>query len=99
MQGESLRGIWQKNETGWRDAIYYHYYEKGFGATPHYGVRTEGYKLIHFYDVVDSWEFYDLVADPREMNNLYADPGYEKEIKEMKDILKELQIKYRDENP
>ena len=96
MQGKSLRKIWQNDDTEWRDAIYYHYYEKGFGATPHYGVRTNRYKLIHFYDVVDSWELYDLETDPNEMKNLYNDPGYEKTIRELKDKLIEMQKEYMD---
>lgn len=96
MQGECLRKIWQNDDSEWRDAIYYHYYEKGFGATPHYGVRTDRYKLIHFYDVVDSWELYNLETDPNEMKNLYTDPGYEQKIKELKDKLIELQKKYKD---
>ncbi len=95
LQGRSLRAIWQNNDIKWRDAIYYHYYEKGFGATPHYGVRTNRYKLIRFYDVVDSWELYDLKTDPDEMKNLYTDPTYEQEIEELKERLIELQVKYK----
>jgi arylsulfatase A-like enzyme len=96
MQGKSLREIWQNRDVQWRDAIYYHYYEKGFGATPHYGVRTNRHKLIHYYDVVDSWEFYDLETDPNEMNNLYNDPAYEKTIAELRINLTELQEIYKD---
>ncbi len=96
MQGESLRKIWQNDDSKWRDALYYHYYEKGFGATPHYGIRTGRYKLIHFYDVVDSWEFYDLATDPNEMKNLYSDPRYEQEIKMLKNQLMALQKEYKD---
>lgn len=96
MQGKSLRRIWLEDDPAWRDAIYYHYYEKGFGATPHYGVRTDRYKLIHFYDVLDSWEFYDLQKDPYEMLNLYQDPAYAQEVKELKDRLTELQSEYKD---
>jgi len=96
MQGKSLREIWLNGDAQWRDAIYYHYYEKGFGATPHYGIRTNRFKLIHFYDVVDSWEFYDLETDPNEMKNLYNDPGYEQKIRELTDKLIELQKKYMD---
>jgi arylsulfatase A-like enzyme len=99
MQGESLRRIWRQDDADWRDAIYYHYYEKGFGATPHYGVRTERYKLIRFYDVVDSWEFYDLETDPTEMTNLYSDPAYAHTIKELKNKMAELQTKYMDVYP
>lgn len=96
MQGESLRRIWRSDNPEWRQAIYYHYYEKGFGATPHYGVRTDRHKLIHFYDVVDSWEFYDLNTDPNEMVNLYTDPQNQQTIKELKGKLIELQKKYLD---
>jgi arylsulfatase A-like enzyme len=95
-QGMSLRTIWQEEDAQWRDALYYHYYEKGFGATPHYGIRTQRYKLIHFYDVVDSWEYYDLEKDPYEMENLYLNPDYEQEIQELKAKLRELQSTYKD---
>lgn len=97
MQGRSLRQIWQDNNPEWRNALYYHYYEKGFGATPHYGVRTDRYKLIRYYDVVDSWELYDLSSDPTEINNLYEDPGYEKQVEQLKLKMHELQEQYEDE--
>jgi arylsulfatase A-like enzyme len=63
----------------WRDALYYHYYEypAEHAVRKHYGIRTDRYKLIHFYDDIDQWELYDLSADPHEMNNLIDDPGYE----------------------
>ena len=96
MQGRSLREIWKGNPEKWRDALYYHYYEKGFGATPHYGIRTTNYKLIHFYNVVDSWEFYDLKTDPSEMNNLINNPAYTDVVNDLKMRLKELQEKYKD---
>jgi len=96
MQGKSLREIWLGSDTPWRNEIYYHYYEKGFGASPHYGVRTDRFKLIHYYDVVDSWEFYDLEEDPKEMDNLYNDPEYEQQIRELKGIVIGLQEKYLD---
>jgi arylsulfatase A-like enzyme len=96
MQGKSLRAIWKTTNPDWREAIYYHYYEKGFGATPHYGIRTDRYKLIHFYDVVDTWELFDLENDPHEMKNLYSDPAYKEEIRELKKRLLELQSAYKD---
>lgn len=96
LQGQSLCKTWGENAGDWREAIYYHYYEKGFGATPHYGIRTDRYKLIHFYDLVDSWELYDLQEDPTEMNNLYYNPDYSKIVSDLKLKLKELQEKYKD---
>ena len=97
MQGSSLKAIWQNLEAKGRDAIYYHYYEKGFGATPHYGIRTVRYKLIHFYDDIDSWELYDLKEDPTEMRNLCSNSDYQKVLADLKIKLSELSIKYQDE--
>ena len=52
--------------------MYYHYYEYPYyhHVQPHYGIRTDRYKLIHFYYDIDQWELYDLQNDPNELNNL-----------------------------
>ena len=96
MQGLPLQKTWKDDNKDWRDALYYHYYEKGFGATPHYGIRTERYKLIHFYDEIDSWELYDLQEDPNEMKNLYNENGFESIKNDMKLQLEKLREQYRD---
>ena len=80
LQGESFRPLLnnQMHEDDFRDAIYYHYYD--FPAfhmvKKHYGIRTERYKLIHFYDDIDVWEMYDLKKDPHELKNVYDEPSY-----------------------
>ena len=79
MQGVSLVPLLTGKKHGkWRDALYYHYYEypAEYAVRKHYGVRTDRYKLIHFYDDIDSWELYDLQADPHEMHNLIDGPAY-----------------------
>ena len=79
MQGASLLPL-LKGETPavWRDVVYYHYYESsGHGVAKHEGVRTDRYKLIHFYEL-EQWELFDLEKDPREMNSVYGDPAYGK---------------------
>jgi arylsulfatase A-like enzyme len=97
MQGASMRDLFsEKKVNDWRDKIYYHYYEKLYGLTAHYGLRTNRYKLIHFYDPVDSWELYDLQTDPHEMKNLYQEPKYADLIKDLKAELKKQQLKYKD---
>jgi arylsulfatase A-like enzyme len=96
MQGESLKKLFANEPGEWREAIYYHYYEKGFGASPHFGIRNNRFKLIRFYDVVDSWEFYDLEADPQEMKNEMDNEIYSVEIKSMKEKLIALQEQYKD---
>jgi arylsulfatase A-like enzyme len=85
MQGVSLRRLTTGEKVvDWRDAIYYHYYEypSVHMVKRHYGVRTDRYKLIHFYYDIDEWEMYDLQEDPNEMNSVYDDPAYS-DIQEM----------------
>src|SRR5690554_3334378 len=98
MQGESfLPLLTDKNAKG-RDAMYYHYYENGEHAvSPHFGVKTDRYKLIRFYKRVEVWELYDLKKDPDEMNNLYGKKGYEKITVKLKDRLAQLIAEYEDE--
>ncbi|MCY1722458.1 sulfatase [Prolixibacteraceae bacterium Z1-6] len=99
MQGKSLRETWKSDSVKWRDAIYYHFYEKGWGVPMHYGIRTDRYKLIHYYGEVDHWELYDLQNDPAEMNNLYGNVDYKEIQQELHIRLKELQQKYKDSVP
>ncbi|MBR1683315.1 MAG: sulfatase [Bacteroidaceae bacterium] len=83
----------------WRDAIYYHYYEypAEHDVRRHYGIRTDRYKLIHFYGHdVNAWELFDLKEDPREMHNLYGQPGMEKLQRQLHERLEALQIQYDD---
>lgn len=98
MQGKSLRPLLTSNasEEEFRDAIYYHYYDfPAFHMVKrHYGVRTERYKLIHFYDDIDTWELYDLKKDPLEENNLYGEPEYAEIQKRLHEKLNSLQEKY-----
>jgi len=102
MQGESFRKILAGKSTAeWREAIYYRYYEypKWHNVEPHYGIRTERYKLIHFYHTMDEWELYDLKNDPREMENLYGRSQYKKLTRRLKDRLYRLQKRYKDTRP
>ena len=77
VQGRSLLPLLSKETVRWRDALYYHYYDGPgeHGVAKHYGVRTERYKLIRFYED-DAWELYDLQKDPEEMRSVYDDPSY-----------------------
>ena len=90
-----LRGEHPKN---WRKSLYYHFYEypAEHAVKRHYGVRTERYKLIHFYNDIDAWELYDLQNDPTEMHNLYGKPGMERITRQLRKELLRLQKQYDD---
>lgn len=98
MQGESFRKVVAGRRTPWRDAVYYQYYEfpGEHMVKRHYGIRTERYKLIHFYYDIDEWELFDLEKDPHEMNNVYNDPAYAKVKKTLHAKLEKLRRKYKD---
>ncbi|MGE5350093.1 MAG: sulfatase/phosphatase domain-containing protein, partial [Actinomycetota bacterium] len=98
MQGVSLVPLLLGRKPGnWRDALYYHYYEypAEHAVRKHYGIRTDRYKLIHFYDDVDAWELYDLQADPHEMNNLIDDPSYDRVEDKLRHRLTRLRRMYK----
>jgi len=99
IQGTSFVSQLDMDPKDVRDAVYYHYYEypKWHKVQPHYGIRTNRFKLIHFYYSMDEWELYDLDKDPNEMNNLYNNPKYIKLIKQLKKKLKALQLEYKDD--
>ena len=98
MQGESFRKVVSKETSEWRDAIYYTYYEypSVHMVKRHHGVRTDRYKLMHFYYDIDVWEMYDLEKDPSEMNNIYNDPEYADIQSMMHKRFEEMREKYGD---
>lgn len=100
MQGESMKGLLEgKQGRPWREYLYYHYYEYPLShkVAKHFGVKSSRYKLIRFYDPVQSWELFDLKKDPTEMHNVYADPSYRKVVVEMKKQLLKAAQKYHDD--
>ena len=99
MQGTSLVPLFTGNiPDNWRTSVYYHYFEyPGWHAVKrHYGIRTNRYKLIHFYYDIDEWELYDLQNDPGEMKNVYDDPAYRQVRDSLTVQLRIDQKKYRD---
>nr|WP_302830499.1 sulfatase [uncultured Bacteroides sp.] len=99
MHGVSLLPLLKgEHPEDWRKAVYYHYYEypAEHMVKRHYGVRTDRYKLIHFYNDIDVWELYDLQNDPTEMHNIYGNPDVEDVTVELKAALLALQEQYND---
>lgn len=77
VQGQSLLPILEGKNEEWRDAVYYHYYEypDAHRVMPHFGIRTDRYKLVRFYGDQDFWELFDLEEDPNELRNIYPTQG------------------------
>jgi arylsulfatase A-like enzyme len=97
MQGNSMLSLMTDKSTKGREALYYHYYENGEHAvSPHFGIRTQRYKLIRFYKRVNSWELYDLETDPHELNNLAGNKKYNRIMAELKLQLDQLIDQYED---
>lgn len=99
MQGRSLVPVLKGNTpSDWRKSVYYHYYEfpQPHHVHPHYGIRTDKHKLIHFY-TINEWELYDLEKDPSEMQSRYMDPAYEQTVADLKRQLEELRKQYKDD--
>lgn len=92
LHGRSLKPFFRNDPpSDWRSSFYYHYYEypASHCVERHYGVRTERYKLIYFYQL-DEWELYDLEEDPDELTSVYADPAYAAIVAELKTELERL---------
>lgn len=100
MQGQSFAPLLKgQQKKPLHDALYYHFYEnKEHKVAKHVGVRTDRYKLIYFYENKE-WEMYDLKNDISEMHNLYGIPSYAKEQAKLKEKLKELMNRYKDQDP
>lgn len=97
MQGKSIVPVLKGKQKGdLHDELYYHFYEnQEHKVAKHIGVRTDGYKLIYFYEH-NEWELYDLEKDKNEMNNVYGQPDYKKVQDMMTKKLKDLKEQYKD---
>jgi arylsulfatase A-like enzyme len=80
MQGRSLVPLLEgKTTSDWRKSFYYHYYEHPgpHNVHRHYGVVTDRYKLVYFYEPeMNYWELFDLEKDPHELRSVYGEKEY-----------------------
>ena len=101
MQGRSLLPVLNSKgkNVPWRNQAYYHYYEypQPHHVSPHFGIRTENYKLICFYGENKTWELFDIQKDPRELNNIYDRKENAKIVGELKKELRDRIEQYHDD--
>lgn len=93
MQGKSLMPFFRgADPPGWRKDWFYEYFEYPDyeRVPPHHGIRTERYKLIHYYLKPEAFELYDLQQDPGERNNLYGDAKYAALVSQLRARMDEL---------
>lgn len=98
MQGVSLKPLLEgKSPSDWRRELYYRYYEypEPHRVEPHYGIRTERYKLIYF-NRIKEWELFDLEKDPREMKSQYGSAEYADVQHDLETRLAALKARYGD---
>ncbi len=97
LHGRSFKSLLVGENVDWRKDWYYEYFE--YPDTSHNvqkmrGVRTERYKLIHYYDppprFAEAFELYDLQNDPGEKVNLQGRPAMKQVKEQLLDRIKEL---------
>lgn len=96
MHGVSLLPLLEDGAEPKDRDLYYHFYENpGFhGVARHYGVRTERYKLVYYYQN-DEWELFDLLTDPHDQVNLYGKQGYAAITSDLQQRLQALRVQYQ----
>jgi arylsulfatase A-like enzyme len=101
LHGRSFVPLLEGKEAPWRDAILYEYYEypAEHCVRKNRGVRTDRYKLIHFYEQPEEWELYDLATDPDETVNLAPRKDQAARVRELKAKLEELRRAVGDADP
>ena len=63
------------------------------------GVRTDRWKLIHFWEQPEEWELYDLTNDPDERRNLAGTRPYAGTVAELRRTLQGLRAELGDTDP
>lgn len=104
MQGRSLVPVLRgETPSDWREGLYYHYYEYPgpHAVRRHYGVVTDRYKLVYFYEPeVSYWELFDRKSDPRELKSVFGQAEYADAQKQLESELarlrKELKVPEHD---
>ena len=113
MQGESLRPLLNQTDIqNWQQVAYHRYWmhrDSDHNAYSHYGIRTQKYKLIYWYNEGfdlpgtnhggedKEWELFDCEQDPLELFNIFNDPNYHEIIVKLTQILEEKMQEIGDE--
>jgi N-acetylglucosamine-6-sulfatase len=95
LHGKSFAPLFAANGPALREAfLVEHFSENVFPRTRQMGyraIRSEAWKYIHYVDLPNADELYDLNRDPYEMRNLIASAGHAPELKRLRDELAKLE--------
>ncbi len=92
VQGRSLKPLLAGQKPAWRESFLYEYFQEAWipGIPMMQGIRTRDFKYVRYPELDDIGELYDLKKDPREMHNLFEEPGSQAKLEEMKAELERL---------
>lgn len=92
LHGRSWRPLLNNERTPWRKAFLYEFYEYPavHCVRKHRGVRTDRWKLVHFYEQPDEYALYDLQQDPHELVNLAGRREYARQRERLRTLLQQL---------
>ena len=101
MQGRSMVPLLEARMPAWRSAFMYEYYEypAEHCVRKNRGVRTDRWKLIHFWEQPEEWELYDLKGDPDETRNLAGEREHAATVAQLRRTLVRLRDELGDIDP
>ncbi len=101
LHGRSFLPLLDRRRVPWRDAFLYEYYEypAAHCVRKNRGVRTDRWKLIHFFEQPEEWELYDLKTDPDETNNLADRRDQRERVRRLRERMEALRRELGDADP
>ncbi|HWL38957.1 MAG TPA: sulfatase [Gemmatimonadaceae bacterium] len=101
MHGRSMAPLLTGGSIPWREDFLYEYYEypAEHCVRKNRGVRTNRWKLIHFWEQPEEWELYDLRNDPDETRNLISDTRHAALVRQLRKRLADLRLATGDTDP
>jgi arylsulfatase A-like enzyme len=99
VQGRSWVSLFKDPSAEFRKDWLYEYFEypAEHSVRKHRGVRTDQWKLIHYYEAPEEFELYDLSNDPSEQTNLYGKPEQAERVALLRKRIDELRKETKDQ--
>jgi arylsulfatase A-like enzyme len=101
LHGRSFLPLLDGRDVPWRDAFLYEYYEypAAHCVRKNRGIRSDRWKLIHFFEQPEEWELYDLKTDPDEKVNLAGRRDQRDRVRRLRERMDALRQEVGDSDP